>query len=161
MTNYSETGSDRGLQRIVATDSKSDSSSDENAGSNIVGTATWGKVDKTPTFGQFTGNPRVKQIPSDPTQVFEVAELFFGDSFFDMLCQETNRYYLQHREQYDRSYKVLKWVDVTSAEMKFFFSIFLMGHTRRDNPKEYYWSTDPFLEIPIVPFSIHFWFTKI
>ncbi|PNF14710.1 hypothetical protein B7P43_G09348 [Cryptotermes secundus] len=66
-----------------------------------------------------------------------------------MLCQETNRYYLQHREHYDRSYKALKWVDVTSAEMrKFFAIIFLMGHTRRDNLKEY-WSTDPFLEIPI------------
>ncbi|PNF16120.1 hypothetical protein B7P43_G03265 [Cryptotermes secundus] len=108
-----------------------------------------GKVDKTPALGQFTGNQGVKQISSDPTQVSEVAELFFGDSFFDMLCQETNRYYLQHREYYDRSYKALKWVDVTSAEMrKYFAIIFLMGHTRRDNLKEY-WSSDPFLEIPI------------
>ncbi|PNF28985.1 hypothetical protein B7P43_G15106 [Cryptotermes secundus] len=141
----------RGEQKIVATDSESESesSSNESAGSNIVGTATWGKVDKTPALGQFTGNPGVKQIPSAPTQVSEVAELFFGDSFFDMLCQETNRYYLQHREHYDRSYKALKWVDVTSAEMrKFFAIIFLMGHTRRDNLIEY-WSTDPFLEIPI------------
>jgi hypothetical protein len=32
--------SDIGQQRIVATDSKSDSSSDENVGSNIAGTAT-------------------------------------------------------------------------------------------------------------------------
>jgi hypothetical protein len=71
----------------MATDSKSDSTSDENAGSNIAGTATWGKGDKSPTMGQFTGNPGVKQIPSDSTQVSEVAELFFGDSFFDMLCQ--------------------------------------------------------------------------
>ncbi|PNF39022.1 hypothetical protein B7P43_G05174 [Cryptotermes secundus] len=40
-------------------------------------------------------------------------------------------------------------MDVTSAEMRKFFAIFfLMGHTRRDNLKEY-WSTDPFLEIPI------------
>ena len=72
-------------------------------------------------FGTVTGNPRVKQIPSDPMQVSELAELFFGDSLFDMLCQETNRYYLQHREEYDRSYNVLKWVDVTSAEMRKFF----------------------------------------
>ncbi|PNF32271.1 hypothetical protein B7P43_G17593 [Cryptotermes secundus] len=141
----------RGKQKIVTTDSEneSDRSSDECAGSNIAGTATWGKVDKMPALGQFTGNPGVKQIPSDPTQVSEVAELFFGDSFFDMLCQETNRYYLQHCEHYDRSYKELKWVDVTSAEMRKFFAItFLIGHTRRDNLKEY-WSTDPFLGIPI------------
>ncbi|PNF34174.1 hypothetical protein B7P43_G17863 [Cryptotermes secundus] len=63
-----------------------------------------------------------------------------------MLCQETNRYYLQHREEYDRSYKVLKWADVTSAETrKIFAIIFLMGHTRRDNLKEH-WSTDPFFK---------------
>ena len=49
----SDSGSDRRQQRIVATDSKSDSRSTENAGSNIAGTATWGKVDKTPTLGQL------------------------------------------------------------------------------------------------------------
>jgi hypothetical protein len=87
MCSDSDSDSDRKQQRIMATDSKSDSSSDENVGSNIAETATWGKVDKTPTLGQFTGNPGVKQIPSDPTPVSEVAELFFGNSFFDMLCQ--------------------------------------------------------------------------
>jgi hypothetical protein len=49
----------------------------------------------------------VKVFPSDPKEVF------FGDSFFDLLCQETSRYYLQIREKYDRSYKVLKRVDMS------------------------------------------------
>jgi hypothetical protein len=35
-----------------------------------------------------------------------------------------------------------------SRNETFFAIIFLMGHTRRDNLKEY-WSTDPFLEITI------------
>lgn len=99
----SDSGSDRGEQIIVAPHSESDISSDESAG-----TATWGKIDKTPALGEFTGNPGVTQIPVDPTQESAVAELFFGDSFFDMLCQETNRYYLQHREQYGKGSKVLK-----------------------------------------------------
>jgi hypothetical protein len=44
---------------------------------------------------------------------------------------------IQNREKYDRSYKVLKWVDVTSAEMKNFFAIIiLMGQTRKDSLKE-------------------------
>jgi hypothetical protein len=77
----SDSGSDREQQRIVATDSKSDSSSDENAGSNIAGTATWGKVDKTPILEQFNGNPGVKYIPSDPTQVSEIAKLFIWRYF--------------------------------------------------------------------------------
>jgi hypothetical protein len=102
----------------VGTDSESDS-----AGSNIAGTATWGTVDKTPALGHVTGNAGVKQIQSDPMQVSEVAELFFGDTFFDMLCQKTKRYYLLHREHYDRSYKALKWADVTSAEMREFTGV--------------------------------------
>jgi hypothetical protein len=53
--------------------------------------------------------------------VSETVDLFFGDNLFDMLCQETNRYYLRNREKYDSNYKVLKWVDVTSAEMKNIF----------------------------------------
>jgi hypothetical protein len=110
----------------------------------------WVKVDKTPTLGQFTRYPGLRQIPSHPTEVPETVDLFFGDSFFDMLCQETNRYYLQNHEKYDSNYKVLKWVDVTSAEMKKLFAvIFLMGHTRRDTLKKEYWSTDPFFKIPI------------
>jgi hypothetical protein len=102
----------------VPNENESGSEGSDSDNTTNGGAATWVKVDKTPTFGQFTGNPGVKQIPSDPTQVSEIAELFFGDSFFDMLCQETNRYYLQHRQDYDRNYKAPKWVDVTSAEVK-------------------------------------------
>jgi hypothetical protein len=63
----------------------------------------------------------VKLLPSDQTNVSDVTDLFFGDIFFDFLCEETNMYYCQNRENYDRNYKVLKWVDVTVAEMNFFF----------------------------------------
>jgi hypothetical protein len=55
-----------------------------------VGATTWAKEDKTPNLGPFTGNPGVRQIPSDPTKVSELIELFFRDSFFEMLCKETN-----------------------------------------------------------------------
>ena len=48
--------------------------------------STWIKTDKTPNLGPFTGNPGVKQIPSDLTKVSQVTGLFLGDTFFDMLC---------------------------------------------------------------------------
>jgi len=48
--------------------------------------STWVKTDKTPKLRPFTGNPGVKQIPSDPTKVSQVTGLFLGDTFFDMLC---------------------------------------------------------------------------
>jgi hypothetical protein len=51
--------------------------------------STWVKTDKTPNLGSFTRNPGVKQIPSHPTKVSQVTGLFLGDTFFDMLCEET------------------------------------------------------------------------
>jgi hypothetical protein len=55
----------------------------------------------------------VKQIPSDPTKVSEIIELFVEDDFFEMLSKETNWYYIQNQGKYDSSSKVLKWVDVS------------------------------------------------
>jgi hypothetical protein len=42
----------------------------------ICGVNHVGKEDKTPNLGPFTGNPVVKQIPSDPTKVWWIIELF-------------------------------------------------------------------------------------
>jgi len=75
-------------------------------------------TDKTPNLGPFTGNRGVKQIPSDPTKISQVTGLLLGDTFFDMLCEETNRYYLQNQEKYVTGSKELKWSDVTVAEIK-------------------------------------------
>jgi hypothetical protein len=72
-----------------------------------------GKEAKMPNLESFTGNPRVKQIPSDWTKVSEILELFFGDIFFEMLSKETNLYYFQNQAKYDSSSKELKWVDVS------------------------------------------------
>ena len=83
--------------------------------------STWVKTDKTPNLEPLTGNPGMKQIPSDPTKVSQVTGLFLGDTFFDMLCEEVNLYYLQNQEKYVTCSKELKWSDVTVAEMKIFF----------------------------------------
>ena len=77
-----------------------------------------GKTDKTPNLGPFTGNPGVKQIPSDPTKLSQVTGLFLGDTFFDMLCEKMNRYYLQNQEKYVTGSKGLK----CSRNEKIFFN---------------------------------------
>ena len=75
----------------------------------------------------------MKHIPSDLTKVSQVTGLFLGDTFFDMLCEETNLYYLQNQKKYVTCSKGLKWSDVTVAEMKKNFSIIiLMGQVRKD-----------------------------
>ena len=66
-------------------------------------------TDKTPNLGTFTGNPGVKQIPSDLTKVSQVTGVILGDTFFDMLCEETNLYNLQNQEKYVTGSKGLKW----------------------------------------------------
>ena len=89
--------------------------------------STWVKTDKTPNLGPFTRNPGMKQIPSDPTKVSQVTGLFLRDTFFDMLCEEMNLYYLQNQEKYVTCSKGLKWSDVTVADEKFFFNNYSNG----------------------------------
>jgi hypothetical protein len=83
------------IVRPVQTESESSTSSEESDNTSNVQATTWIKEDKTPNSGHFTENPGVKQIPSGPTKLSEIIELFFGDNFFEMLCKETNRYYFQ------------------------------------------------------------------
>jgi hypothetical protein len=69
-----------------------------------------------------------------------VTGLFLGETFFDMLCEESNRkrvYYLQNQEKYVTFSKGLKWSDVTVAEKKKILIIILMGQVRKDKLKDY------------------------
>jgi hypothetical protein len=93
--------------------SESETSSKESDNTSNAEATMWVKEDKTPNLGPFTGNPGVKQIPSDQTKVSGIIELFFGDNFFQMLCKETNRYYFQNQGKCDSSSKGLKWVAVS------------------------------------------------
>ena len=103
--------------------SESKTSSSERDDSSNPGVNTWVKQEKIPNLGIFSGNPRIKQIPSDPTKVSEITELFFGNHCFQMLCEGTNLYNLQNQEKYSGTCKGLKWSDVNVAEMKKFFAI--------------------------------------
>ena len=69
---------------------KSANKSDDDDETLDSAVSTWVKTDKTPNLGPYTRNPGVKQIPSDSTKVSQVTGLFLGDTFFDMLCEETN-----------------------------------------------------------------------
>jgi len=79
----------------------------------------------------------VRQISSGPTKVSQVTGPFLGDTFFDMLCEERNLYYLQNQEKYVTGSKGLKWSDVTAAEIKKNSIIILMGQVRKDKLKDY------------------------
>jgi hypothetical protein len=113
--------------------------SDDSANISNAGATTWIKVNKTPNLVCSTGNSGVKQIPSEPTKVLEIIELFFGDYFFEMLSKETNQYYFQNQEKYYSSSMGLKWVDVsvvcpTHKRSKFCF----MPLSQRYHPLTHY-----------------------
>jgi len=105
-------------------DSEQSADDDETLDSAV---STWVKTEKTPNLGPFTGNPGVKQIPSDLTEVSQVTGLFLGDTFFDMLCEETNLYYLQNQEKYVTCSKGLKWSRHCSTNENFFFNNYSNG----------------------------------
>jgi hypothetical protein len=72
--------------RYTESQTGSKESDDSNDTSN-AGATTWVKEDKMPNLGPFTGNPGVKQIPSDPSKVSEITKLFFKDNLFEMLSK--------------------------------------------------------------------------
>jgi hypothetical protein len=102
----------RPKQSYSESQTSSEKSDDSNDTSN-AGATTWVKEDKMPNLGPFTGNPGVKQIPSDPTKVSEIIELFFRENFFKKLCSKANLYYFQNEGKYDSNSKWLKWVDAS------------------------------------------------
>lgn len=71
-------------------------------------------------YWKVKGVKGVKQIPPNPTKISEIIELFCRDNFFQM-CEETNLYYYQNQQKYDKDSKRLKWSDVMVVDMIFFF----------------------------------------
>ena len=57
-------------------------------------------------------------------KVSQVTGLFLGDTFFGMLCEETDLHYLQNQEKYVTGSKGLKWSDVNE---KIFFNNYSTG----------------------------------
>jgi hypothetical protein len=131
------------LSPVIQSESDSESNSKESAG-----TATWGTVYKTPNLGKFTGNPVVKVFPSYPKEVSDVADCFL--EIVSLTCYVRKpTVTISKTVKSMTSYKVLKWVDVTSAEMKTFLAvIILMWQIKKESLKDY-WSTDPYFETPI------------
>jgi hypothetical protein len=75
-----------GKIKIVPRDSVCDSDSEIGSDESTLyaGATSWRVNDKTLNSEHFTGNSRVKEIPSDPSNVSEVTELFSKDIFFQI-----------------------------------------------------------------------------
>jgi hypothetical protein len=79
----------------VSDSEKTSDDSDDSSNTRNAGATKWAKKGKTPNLRQFTGNAGVKLFPSDPMNISDITDLFFSDTFFDFLCEETNLYYFQ------------------------------------------------------------------
>jgi hypothetical protein len=64
---------------VAVCDSASEIRSDKSK--SYAGATNWGVNDKRPNLRHFTGNSGLKEIPSDPSNVSEVTELFFRYTF--------------------------------------------------------------------------------
>lgn len=106
-------------------------------------------------FGTLKGN-QVGDL-----SVMALFELFFPNSMWMSLCENTNKYAnaimsrlgedaferSQHAE-YRRHARINKWKDIDVGEMKLFFAhLILMGLTRKPEI-ELYWATDSFTNMP-------------
>lgn len=138
----------RKIHSFIISDSESSENSDDEEIDSEVSN-TWKKRDIKVSLEKFEGTPGVQIRPNHFDSISEVVELFLGDDFFQIMCDESNRYYSQNKDKYKLSPKSGKWSDITVPELKKFLSIIiLMGQVRKTSLKEY-WSTDPFISTPI------------
>lgn len=110
----------------------------------------WKRETRDPVTHPFTGQPGMK-IPMDEMTPYNFFKLFIGDSEFQNMSTETNRYYQQNfkPDTLKKFSRMRSWFDITSDEMEQFIGlIILMGLT--DKPYlEKYWSTDSLISTPI------------
>lgn len=66
--------------RIVS-DSESSESDDEE----------WGEIDEKPLLVTFIGEPGIKYLPADNTNILDVVESYFGKYLFLRFVKESNR----------------------------------------------------------------------
>lgn len=115
----------------------------------------WLDEDNVPKKIDFQGTPGLnvrvqRSLGENPTEL-DCFEQFIGEEFWHMLCTETNDY--ARKQLLDESRKSLKtdkkWLDVSVAEMKAYFALYvLMGQLKKPSI-QMYWSKRKIIETPI------------
>jgi hypothetical protein len=105
----------------------------------------------------FTGVPGLCRLAElnlgrNPTP-YDIYKIIFGDDFFQMIADETNRFAKQkHATKPDD-----KWFDVSADEIKAFFAICILQSQVKKNTLRSYWSERKSTETPffrtIMPFK--------
>ena len=138
--------------------SRSDSASDSDDDAPIRLTGVWGPAGRQPASNAFLGQqgPSSACCPTDVESPLDYFLLMFDREVFGKVVVETNRY----ADQYLRANppkaastsKMLQWKDVDEDDLrKFLGLIMLMGFTERHGSMQSYWTTDPYLAVPIFP----------
>lgn len=109
----------------------------------------WTEKDTFPNLEPFTRISGTSTSLQKNCNVKEAVDCIFGNEFFEIISEETNRYYLQNIRKYKSNSRQGNWRIVSCSEIKKVFGIFiLMGQIRKDKIKEY-WSVNPYLVTPI------------
>lgn len=148
ISNHSDRGSEsdictKPVQRVFLQNSfNGDSSDDDN--SDVESECTIS--DFTSKLPDFLGQPGLKTVSVDLTNIKSCFELIMGDDFIDIFVKETNRYYYQNNPNNNVN-RDKEWTDTNIIEMKKFIGLLILMRLVRRIEINDYWSTNPLVEI--------------
>jgi len=136
--------------------SQSDSAYDSDDDAPIKLTGVWGPAGRQPASNAFLGRqgPSSACSPTDVESPLDYFLLIFDHEVFGKVVIETNSYADQDLRANTpvsaSTSKMLPWKEVDEDDVrKFLGHIMLMDFTERHGSLQLYWTTDPYLTIPI------------
>ena len=112
----------------------------------------WKEQDAAPTIPPFTAESKVHAtLPDSPTPL-NFLDIYFDESFYNLLVTQTNLYarqFMETHENLPRYSRNTQWKDVTVNEMKRFLAIYFLTGIIKKPELSQYWSTNPLLKTPI------------
>jgi hypothetical protein len=84
------------------------------------------KDDPLRNLEPFEGVKGLTYTPQNPSSISEAVDHYCGDQFFKIFAEQSNLYHNQNLDKHKTSSKTLKWVHISTDEMKRFLVIIIL-----------------------------------